>query len=334
MNKNSKIYLLLGPEIGKKANFIDDIIAEQKSKNKSDPDIYSFYPYGLDTTEVVSILKNGSLFAKSKVVVLHRLEEIKGKSFIDPLIDYCKNPAKDAVLIFLSDTIKDIPPAIRKLIPKENTIIFWEMFEGEKKGWIINLFQKNKIRITPAAVDSLLELVENNTQILKNECERLAQFFGAGAVITADKIEDFLYHSKEENVFSLFSRMVLRDLPSSLEVLGNILLSREKDADSVLNGILWQTERLLLLRHLIDRNFSAGDAFKRVGITGKRSQKIYSTGIKNYNAEELERIIRLIYETQVRLRTFGGDMQIFIIQLFFHYAISKGGCAPWLQVKH
>ena len=334
MNKNAKVYLLLGPEVGKKTDFIDDIIAEQKSRNKSDPDIYSFYPYGLDTIEVVSILKNGSLFAKSKVVVLHRLEEIKGKNIIDPLIAYCKNPSKDAILILLSDTIKDVPSTLRKLIPKENTVIFWEMFESEKKGWIINFFQKANIRIEPDAVDSLLELVENNTQMLKSECERLVQFFGAGAIITADQIEDFLYHSKEENVFSLFSRMVLRDLSSTLEVLGNILLSKEKDADNVLNGILWQTERLLLLRRLIDRSFSSGDAFKRVGITGKRNQKIYSTGIKNYNTEELERIIRLIYETQVRLRSFGGDMQIFIIQLFFHYAISKGGHAPWMKVKY
>ena len=334
MNKNGKVYLLLGPEAGKKSDFINDIIASQKDKNKGDPDIYRFYPYGLDTSEVVSILKNGSLFAKSKVVVLNRLEELKGKGILDPLIDYCKKPAQDAVLILLSDTVKDVPAAIKRLVPKENTVIFWEMFEGEKKGWVINFFQKAKIRIEPDAVDSLLELVENNTQVLKGECERLSQFFGAGAAITSDQIEDFLYHTKEENVFSLFSRMVLRDLPATLEILTNILLSKEKNADSLLNGILWQTERLLLLKRLIERNYSADDAFKRVGITGKRNQRIYSTGLSNYGLEELERIIRLIYETQVRLRTFGGGIQVFIIQLFFHYAISKGGRAPWMQVSY
>ena len=334
MNKNGNVYLLLGPETGKKEDFIDDIIKERKKRDNSDPDIYSFYPYGLDITEVVSILKNGSLFAKSRVVVLHTMEEIKGKNITGPLIEYCKHPAKDAVLILLSDTIKDISPAVKRVVPAENTIIFWEMFEGEKKGWVINYFQRKKIRIKPDAVDSLLELVENNTQALKSECGRLAQFFGAGTTITADNIEDFLNHTKEENVFSLFSQMVLKDLPSTLGILESILLSKDKNADSLLNGILWQTERLLRLRHLVDRNFSTGDAFKSVGITGKRNQKIYSTGLKNYKADELERIVRLIYETQVRLRTFGGDMQVFIIQLFFYYAISKGGHAPLMRVKY
>ncbi|NOY10329.1 MAG: DNA polymerase III subunit delta [Spirochaetes bacterium] len=331
MSKRNRVFLLLGPETGKKAQFVEKIVGDRKKKYGEKPEIYRFYPYGLDTKDVVSILRNGSLFASSKIVLINKFEELRGKKLLDPVIDYCKDPSDDAVLILLSDSVKDIPVSVKKLVPKENTVIFWEMFESEKKGWIINFFNRNKIRIEQDAVNSLLDMIENNTRMLKEECTKLAQFFSEGALITADKIEDFLYHSKEENVFSLFARMVQRDFSSSLDVLDSILLSKETDADKVLSGILWQIEKLLLFRRLIDSSYQTDEALSKAGIIGKRNQKNYNTGSKNFKTPELERIIRLIYETKVRLRTYGNELHTLILQLFFYYVILKAGKSPWLK---
>ncbi len=180
MSKRNRVYLLLGPETGKKAQFVEKIVEDLKKKYGGEPEIYRFYPYGLDTKDVVSILRNGSLFAASKIVLINKFEECRGKKLLDPVIDYCKNPSADAVLILLSDSVKDIPVSVKKLVPKENTIIFWEMFESEKKGWIINFFNRNKIRIERDAVNTLLDLVEIIRRCLRKNVPNLHNFLVKG----------------------------------------------------------------------------------------------------------------------------------------------------------
>ena len=63
------------------------------------------------------------------------------------------------------------------------------------------------------------KMIENNTKDLKSECSKLALFFGPGASIKTEELEKYLYHSKEENVFTLFESIAQRNFDLSLEIL-------------------------------------------------------------------------------------------------------------------
>ncbi len=319
MSKN--IHILLGPENGEKKEFISKL-EKNISKSFGKPEKYRFYPYDTEIGEIVSIMKNGSLFSSHKMVTINNCEDIKKKNAIDQLVEYCKSPSDDVTLILVSDANK-VDTKIEKAVPTTQKKIFWEMFENRKKDWVISFFRKKNLTIEFNAVELLLEMIENNTDSMKNDCEKLAFYFKEGARITEEDIENFLYHSREENVFTLFEKICRRDLESSLDVLNSIILAKETQPVQMLSGLLWQFKNLLSLSSLLAQNVNQSEAFLKSNIRGKKSQKTYMEAVRNYKTRELEKIIILIEEYDNRLRTVRTEMQESVIEMFLYNCIKK-----------
>jgi DNA polymerase-3 subunit delta len=325
MNKNDSLYLLLGPEEGEKDAFVERLIQKISKAIGQPPEIHRFYSFDSDVPEVLSILRNGALFSPYRVVLLRNAELLNKKSDLDQLSAYAAHPAADSSLVMFSEEIGRINKRLERLVPRENKVIFWELFENQKTGWILNFFKKRNIRIDPEAVTLLLEMVENNTKELRETCEKLSIFFGKGSEIGYADVEKILYHSKDENVFTLFDRIAGRDLDASLEVLAKLLLSREADPVALLAGLLYQVRRLKDLKLLIEKRYSYEEAFARSKITSKRMQKTYFTAVQRYSLQELQAIIQLIARFDYRVRSLGGALHSNLLQLFLYYLIVRGG---------
>jgi DNA polymerase-3 subunit delta len=173
------------------------------------------------------------------------------------------------------------------------------------------------------AVELLLEMIENNTDSMKNDCEKLAFYFKEGSRISEDDIENFLYHSREENVFTLFEKICKRELEPSLDVLSSIVLAKETMPVQLLSGLLWQFKNLLSLSSLLSSKVPQTEALLKSNIRGKKSQKTYMDGVRNYKTGELENIITLIEEYDNRLRTVRTEIQDSIIEMFIYNCIKK-----------
>ncbi|UCF99856.1 MAG: DNA polymerase III subunit delta [Spirochaetaceae bacterium] len=325
MSKSDSLYLLLGPEEGEKDSFVERLIGKIAKSIGQPPEVHRFYSFDRELPEVLATLRNGALFSPYRIVLLRNVELLKGKKDLDQLAEYAAAPAAQSSLVMFSEEIGRIDRRLERLVPKENKVIFWELFENQKMGWILNFFRKRNIRIDSQATAFLLEMVENNTKELKDICEKLSIFFGEGSEIGYTDVEKILYHSKDENVFTLFDKIAGRDLDAALEVLAKLLLSREADAVGLLAGLLLQMRRLKALKLLIEKRYSYEEAFSRVKITGKRMQKIYAAGAQAYSLKELQAIIQLIARFDYRVRSLGTVLHPTVLQLFLYYLIVKGG---------
>ncbi len=318
---NKKIFLLLGSEIGEKKEYIN-ILQKKATSLYGDPEKFRFYPYDTEISEIISIMMNGSLFSSHRIVIINNCEDIKKKKSINLLIEYCKKPSDDVTLILLSDENK-IDSKIERLIPSSNKKIFWEMFENKKTDWIKSFFRKKKLSIDKKAIDLFLELVDNNTDSMKNDCEKLAFYFKEGTIIKEDDIENFLYHSREETVFSLFGKICKRDMEAALDILNNILLSKETQPIQILSGLLWQFRNLLSLSSMLTKKYPQGEALLKSNIRGKRNELLYIMGKKNYTIFELQKIISLTEEYDNKLRSVRVEMQESIIKMYLYHCIKK-----------
>lgn len=325
MSKNDFLYLLLGPEEGEKDLFVQRLIGRIAKAIGQAPEIHRFYSFDSEVPEVLAALRNGALFSPYRVVLLRNVELLTKKKDLEQLTQYAAHPAPQSSLVMFSEEIGRIDKRLEKLVPKENKVIFWELFENQKMGWILNFFKKRNIRINPQAAAFLLEMVENNTKELKDTCEKLSIFFGKGSEIRYADVEKILYHSKDENVFTLFDKIAGRDFDASLEVLAKLLLSREADPVGLLAGLLHQVRRLKSLKLLIEKRYSSEEAFSRAKITGKRMQKVYSAGMQHYTLQELQAIVQLIARFDYRVRSLGSVLHPNLLQLFLYYLIVKGG---------
>lgn len=322
----SPVYLFTGPERGEKDRAISEIIDRYSVQSGSKPEIYKFYSFETSVSEIVSLLMNGGLFSEYKFVFLMNIDEIK-KNEIPLLEKYLKNPAENSTLFLLTDSYK-YDPRIAFLVKKENTRIFWELFDNQKTSWIQNYFNRKQKKITPEAIEMILELVENKTNDLALVCDRLLIHLSNTSLITEDEVEAFVSHSKEENVFTLFNYMIKNDFSGSLEVLHTIRLSGDNNPVPLLSGLLWQYRNLLNLKLLLCEGISEQKAFTQLKIRGKRKQSYYINASKLHSTAEVERIISLIAFYDRESREIGKERWLMLMELFIYYTIVGKGRHP------
>jgi DNA polymerase-3 subunit delta len=166
---------------------------------------------------------------------------------------------------------------------------------------------------------------------MRTECDRLALFFGPDSVITLANVEQYIYHSKEENVFTLFDRICERDLESSEEVLDRILLARDTDATQLAGGLLLQFRKLAGYKRMLASNYESSEAFPKLRIFSKKSQKSYLEGSRKFSAADIDTIVRLLVEFDERFRSVKGDLHGLLLRLMVYYVVRKAGQGAWQQ---
>ena len=318
------VYLLLGPETGQKDDFINDLRKKILAATGEKPEEYKFFSFETRPSEIVSILRNGSLFSPYRLVIFAGIEELKKKDDTAIFIEYFAKPSNEATLILLSESIQ-IDGKLEKAAGPKAKKVFWELFDNQKTGWISGYFSKYGISIKPDASELLLEMIENDTQDLRKECEKLVLFFPKGSSIEAADIEKYIYNSKEENVFTLFENLAVLQLETSLDILRKILLSKDSNAVQLLSGLLWQWRKLLALKQLTDKNHPVDEAFLQADIKSKRQQKLYGQALKNFTLHELEHIIDLTAATDARIRSVRTDLHDHLLMMYLYGTIRKKG---------
>jgi DNA polymerase-3 subunit delta len=290
--------------------------------------------------EIVRCLRNMSLFARHRLVIVAHAEEIKRAEDVAALVEYLASPAEDATLLLLStgfsgdidrtiagDQKKKTPGAV----PFEHQKVFWEMFDNQKQGWVTSFFRQKKIAIVPEAVEYILDMVENNTRDLRVECERLAQFFGPDTTIGLESVELYIYHSKEENVFTLFDKICERELTDAEEVLDKILLSREAEATQLVSGLLAQFRKLASFKRMLAENYSPVEAFPKLRIYSKKNQKTYNEGNRRFSAHEIADVVQLLAAFDERFRSVRSDLHALLLHLLVYYIARRAGQGAWRQ---
>jgi DNA polymerase-3 subunit delta len=324
------VHLLLGPEEGEKASFIEKIRTDLATKLGEQPEVSRFYPGETRMTEVVLRLRNKTLFARHRLIIVGNAEQVKRAEDVAALVEYLGAPAPDATLLLMSAEFSGgIDRKIVAAVPKERQKIFWEMFDNQKQGWVTGFFRQKRIAIEPDAAEYLLDMVENNTRDMRVECERLALFFGPDSTIGLENVEHYLYHSKEENVFTLFDRLCQRELASAAEVLEKILLAREAEATQLVAGLLAQFRKLASLKRMLAENYEASEAFPKLRILSKRNQKTYLEGNRRYTAADIETIVRLLAAFDERFRSVRTDLHALLLHLLVYYIVQRAGQGAW-----
>ena len=134
-------------------------------------------------------------------------------------------------------------------------------------------------------------------------------------------MEKYIYHSREENVFTLFDRIAAADFSSTLEVFRKISLSGDSNPIQLISGLLWQFRRVLDLGLLLEQHVAFDEACRSLRIMGKRLQNIYRQAHRNYNTLEMEHIIAMTVSLDRDLRTGRSEMFGQMTDMFFYYLI-------------
>ncbi len=320
--------LYLGPEEGDKQRAIHEIRIALRKRFGDELEEHSFYAFETPSQHVTSILQNGSLFGSALLVRYRGVEQLKKKDDIQALADYLAHPVDTAVLVLESAEIS-VHRDVERAVGSAGKKIFWEMFEDQKQGWLQGYFRRHNVRIENDAVELMLELVQNNTMELRMEADRLIAF--VGDTITVEDVDRYIYHAREENVFTLYDAIVDRDLDHALDILLKLLVGN--DPVQILGGLSWQLDRLYGLQVLRSQGVSEGRLFDELPgflglkqrITSKRAQKALLKAGSQYSLPACEAIKLLTGEIDALLRSVPTAYHGTLMQHYLYSVIVRDG---------
>ncbi|MBD5404498.1 MAG: DNA polymerase III subunit delta [Treponema sp.] len=325
------VYLYTGPEAGMRT---DAVLAIKESMKKKFGQVeeYLFYAYETPPSEYIAILESESLFSSSTCVVVKGAEAIKKKDEVDSLLKWISLSASDAaVLILVSDEIS-VDSKIEKAIPQGNKKIFWEMSEDKTISWLNNYFFKNGYKITEEAASLIFDMLENNTETLKNECSRFFICFPKGHTIDSDDVDAILTHNREENAFSLFNTMSeegedpSRCLEKSLEILQKIRLSKDSSSVLIIAGLASCFRKLIIWQKLAASGKIDDFNLKINGFSSKKMKAQYGRAARIWSQGQSLAILALLSSTDIDLRSGGALLEDVILQkMLYEIILKKGG---------
>ncbi len=322
------VWLLTGPEIGERAAALAEI--RKTAARSGELDAHLLYSGDVRMGEVVSLLQNGSLFAAARFVVLKGAEVIKKKEDVEMLTQWISSSVgtEEATLVLVSDEI-GIDRKIEAAVPKEHKRVFWELFESRKEQWISAFFRKEGYEVDEAAVASILDLVENNTDALKTACSRLTLFFPKGHRVTEDDTISFLSHDREESPFTLFDAMTEGDLAGALEIVSKLSLSRESSPVQTIAGLSFCFRRLADWHRLADSGMTDDFSLKKAGFTSKKAVTQYRAAARRWDGAAVTRALALLANADVELRSSPQSTHGIIVDLAVRAALVPSTANPF-----
>ena len=319
-------HIFLGPELGKKQDSINATV-NKFSKTGGSIETSVFYANETPVSEIANTLQNKCLFADSRIITVKNADLIKKKDEIDLLVSCIKNLDSDTLLLLLSDEIK-LAAGLDKAVPASNRIVFYEMLERDKTEWLRQFFNDAGYAIDNDGIATILELVENNTSALKNECSKLISFmpkenaasFGndscGNIAITAEMIEKWLSHNREESAFTLFSHIAAGNLQKALGSM-SVMLSANESPVSILAGLAWCFRKLGDYLSLLER----GDAnnfeeLRNIGLSSPKAKADYAAAARRYNIDSTETCLALTAQYDLLIRSPVAVMQNILMDRF------------------
>jgi DNA polymerase-3 subunit delta len=276
----------------------------------------SFYAGETSASEMVSVLRNSSLFADARLIFIKNAEILKKKEELELLSSYINSPQNDTTLILVSDEI-GIDKNLEKTFRKEEKRIFWELFENKKTEWVTNFFRREGYRITGEGIEAILELVANNTDSLRRECSRLMLFVGKDKPVGEEYVEKWLSHTREESAFTLFSRIAEGDFSRALEIL-HTLLGAKETPQAILAALASCFRKLRDFITLNSAGVSDDFEYKKIGLGSNQLRKEYAAAGQRYSMDAADTCLACTADTDLLLRSSNAGLEAVLMDMYLY----------------
>ncbi len=208
---------------------------------------------------------------------------------------------------------------------------------------------KRGLKISPEALDLLIDRAGLNFSDIAAELEKLATYLGPGAtVIGGDDVARVVGQNREERIFELTNALARKDLERGLLVMKR-LMDQDVHPLALLSMIAREVRFLIQAKLLVrsgrvpsssppptyrqfqDRlypNLADGSAKgkkSKNNLVGQHPYVIYNTlnQAERFSWDELVRLMDSLVETDIALKSSGGDPKLLMERLLFGAA--RGG---------
>ncbi len=225
---------------------------------------------------------------------------------------YVKSPTPGVTLVFeatrwdLEGEDKTKSERARKFFGAIPDVVEFRRFSvDEARGELDRIARAANVKLDPAAAEALVEALAADVGRIAIEIEKLSLY---GKPITADDLPLLVPDARQSTIFALVNALGRRDRARSLETL-DALVREGEYLPLALTFLATQFRMALVAKEANLRGASAVQGhFQRAGVQmwGSRAEQVSTTAGK-FSKEQLERGLKLIFETDRDLRSARPD---------------------------
>jgi len=131
---------------------------------------------------------------------------------------------------------------------------------------------------------------------------------------TAEDVEKWLTHSREESPFTLFSRIASGDVSKAVESLHTLLAAKESPV-GILAILAWSFRKLRDYLTLCENGEPDNFALKKIGLSAV-SKNNYAAASRRYNKTDVEKCLAITAEYDMLTRASGQVLEGMLMDVY------------------
>jgi len=299
------IIFLYGQDTYRSRQKLNEIIEHYKKIHQSGVNLKYFVGENLNFEDFRDEILQTSMFSGKKLVIVSNVfsnSEFKEKFLKDsqPPSFFEKGGTEDLILFYEAGEISG-DDSLFKLLKKSGQSQEFKLLEGQKlKDWIKKEIEKYGAKITPQAIEKLINFVGNDSWQLSNEIKKLVSYRKDKNIQTKD-IELLVKPKIETNIFKTIDAIAVGQKRKALELLKEHLAKGDSPL-YLLSMINYQFRNLLIIKDLIEKNQPYYIILKKTQLNPFVVKKSYQQTNK-FTLLELKKIYQKIFQVDLAIKT-------------------------------
>ncbi|KPJ56830.1 hypothetical protein AMJ49_03740 [Parcubacteria bacterium DG_74_2] len=240
------IIFLYGQDIYQSRQKLKEIIEHYRKARKSGLNLKIFDLKEIDFQDFKDVIRSASMFKEKKLIILKNTFSNSDfqEKFLKEKEKYLKS--EDVILFYCEEKIA-VSNSLFKFLKQYAKAQEFKLLQGiQLKNWIREEFKNYKAKITPEALEKLIDFVGNDLWRMSNEIKKLVNF-KKNQEINKQDIKLLIKPKIETDIFKTIDAIALRNKGRALKLLHKHL----EKGDSplyLLSMINFQFRNLLIIK--------------------------------------------------------------------------------------
>jgi len=270
-------------------------------------------------TDAVSSLYTAPLFGDAKLVVVSDLEAFiksrpsAGERLMKDLEHILAKPPEQAFLVLLCEHIDGRTKLARWISERACEVNCSPLKPFQVEKWLQGRCRKEKLRMAPGVVNSLIARTNGSLETLVMELDKLALFARAGEEITEKDLALLVDDRAEEPVYLLYNALDRGDKSESYQILEDIL-SRVESPIQIVAGLSRHVRQLLALQAMQREGRTEQEIQSRLEMSSFQVKKMAEAS-SNLKQRQLRRMLQMLERADERLKGLSRSGEITLYEL-------------------
>ncbi len=309
-----RVYLFYGTDTFIIKSKINKII------QKYEVDDFNVTNYDMEERNLEEAINDAStipFMAETKIVILKNAYFVSSekpkkelKHNIDSLKRYLDLPIQETILIISAPYKKlDERKAITKLLKEKAEVSQCQpLKEQDTSNWVRRQLGKNNLEIDSDALKELLSRVENNSEVLVNETQKLLNYSEGLNHVTLEMIEKVITKNVEDNVYELTNKILEKKQEKALEIYNDLVMHSE-DPLRILGILVSKYREILHVKHLVKQGKDKVEVAKYYNASSGRAYYMMKNA-SSVNLNTVEKHLRKLEEIDYQIKSGQIDKRV------------------------